>query len=275
MSVFPKTARHPEIDLQIEKWHELSDSINVENRSQLSDYSEFSGASRRVKKTEDLEFFYVAREVVGASAIRALAKSYESLDALVACEPKGINMSAMIQAYYASYFAARAFCMLMGFSPLDRDCSITADVFEEDALGRGRKFDVLRLHKYKRWGHSEVWNLTQRLIDTGKFPDDLRHLYDWLKGANLKNSPKLRNSFNYDDSRLAPIEDNSFVDFPDVVKLGIFDQASPVGLNHQFHVANNLIQICLFIIRKANLRDTLLRCVSKRRLKIEFSTPKH
>ena len=273
MSQFPKTARHPDIILQAVKWSALQNSINISDESQLSDISDLSIDARNVQVSGDSAYSSAAREIVGAGAVRALAKSYEALDALEKCAREGVNVSAMIQAYNASYFAARAFCMLIGFGPLNRDSSITVDVFFEASTGKSKRAEVaevLRLYKYGRWGHEEVWNLTRRLIDTSRVPEDLEHSHGWLKRAKLSESQKVRNSFSYDDSRLAPVDDCLYVDFPDVVKLSIFDGDAPSEFVHQFFVAKHLIQICSFILARAGFEKKLRKYVSQRRLRILF-----
>lgn len=164
MSKFPKSARHPDISSLIEKWGVVGDSINLADGYNLSEFPELAAMRGRVKAFHDLEYFRAAREVVGANAIRALAKGYEALDASSKCGKNGVMMGAIVHAYNASYFAARGICMLMGFAPLDRDSAITLDAFYAET-GKTRKVtrstDVLRLHRFQRWGHNEVWALTR------------------------------------------------------------------------------------------------------------------
>ena len=270
MSRFPKTARHPNLLDQADNWRSVRDSINVKDDSQLSEIPNLSIAARTVKKSAEFEYSKIVAEIIGANAIRALAKSYESLDALVQCDRKGVSTSAVVQAYNASFFSARAFCMFMGFGPLDRDSTITVDVFPETTEKKGKivSYQSIQLHKYKRWGHSEVWALARRLIHTVKVPSELMEVTSWLKKAKLENSPKLRNSFHYDDKRLAPIEHSEYIDFPDRIQFSIFDVDAPRELTHQFHVATNLAQVCDAVIGRAGIDHILSVCTSNRRIKL-------
>lgn len=273
MSKFPKSARHPSVLGQVDNWRALKQLINVEDESQLSDIPDVALAGKTDQQTHDMEYLRSAREIIGANSIKALAKSYEALDALAECEREGISMSAMIQGYNASFFAARGFCMLMGFAPLDRDSKVTLDAFSQESAGRGKGqsvFEVLRLHKYKRWGHTEVWELTDRLIRTVEVPEELAEIHKWLKSAKLSDSSKVRNSFQYDDRRLAPINDSAYADFPDVVGLSIFDKDAPSELTHQFLVAKHLLQICLMVLDKSGINHLLQKCVSERRVRVAF-----
>ena len=264
MSSFPKTARHPNILLQVAKWRTLSKSIDVEDYSRLSDIPDLAIDARRVKKSEVIDYLKMAGEIVGANAIRALAKGYESLDALSQCDQEGVSVSATLHAYNASFFAARAFCMLMGFGPLDRDSPITVDVFSEGETARDsvRIFDSMELHKFKRWGHDEVWKLTKRLIDTAKVPDHLSETRDWLRHARLEDSAKFRNSVQYDDRKLAPIDEPEYIDFPDRVKRSIFDERAPPVLSHQFFVSKKLTRMCDEVLARADMSHLLRKCAS-------------
>ena len=274
MSSFPKSARHPSLLLQAEHWRTFRRLIDVHDESQLSDIPDLAIAARNIRRLAEVEYFQSVREILAANAVRALAKAYETLDAFARCESAGISVSAMIQAYGASFFAARAFCMLMGFSPLDRESSITVDAFSEHPprrKGTAVLSEFLILHKYRRWGHEEVWKLTRRLVDTVQVPTDLQEAKQWLHRAKLLNSSKVRNSFHYDDRRLSPIENMDYVDFPDVVGTSIFGDDAPSALIHQFLVAKNLIQLCYAVLDKADIVDLLAECASQRRVQIVFN----
>lgn len=274
MSSFPKSARHPDVTQQIENWRSLKCAINFREDLYPSDFPNLAINSRQIHKTHDVVYFQGAREVVGANSIKALAKSYEALHALSKCGNKGINMSAMIQGYNASYFAARGFCMLMGFSPINRDSTITLDAFYEEVAGT-RKYrrmeKLLRLYKYSRWGHQGLWKLTERLINTVKVPEELKETKIWLRKAKLVESSKLRNSFQYDDSRLAPIENSKYVDFPDIAEEIFFHKFAPEVLKHQFLVTKYLMEICMMVIEQAEIGQLLSKYVSNRRFEFVFN----
>lgn len=275
MSKFPKSARHPDFLTQVENWILLGDSINVENDLKLSDLLPSDVANKDVETIRDIEYRQAAREIVGANAIRTLAKSYEALDALARCGNRNVNMAALLQCYNASFFAARGFCMLMGFSPLNRNSAITLDTCPRDLTKnckRGEVSDVLRLHKYTRWSHEAVWKLTRRLIDTISVPEALKDTKKWLREANLRKSAKFRNAFQYDDSQLAPICEVAYVDFPDVAEFSFFSKQAPADLIHQFLVTKNLMKICSQILHQASIQHLLFKCVSERRYSLRSVT---
>lgn len=268
MRQFLKSIRHPDIANLANRWRTLARVINISDESQLSDIPDLANAAHSVQKSKTCDYFPPAREVLGASAVRAIAKCYEALDALRQCEHHKVNVSGSMQAYSASFFAARGFCMLMGFGPLDRSSPITVDAFRDRLQSKSRSpvlHEEIGLYKFGRWGHNEVWSLASRLIRTAKIPDALKPARDWLTRAKLTNSSKVRNSFHYDDSKLAPFNDPSYVDFPDVAIKSIFDSNAPVDLSHQFFIAQNLLSICNEVLQQAQMTQLLQSCVSLRR----------
>lgn len=279
MSAFPKSARHPDVVQQIKYWDSLSQWINVEDDSELSDIPELAIAARHPGLFVDEHQFRVIREIVGAKALKAVAKSYEALDGMAHCNLNGVTLSAMVQAYNASFFAAKGFCMLMGFAPVDRDSRITIDAFGEQTVGKGRAIkstEAVQLYRFARWGHDEVWKLTMRLLDTVIVPDEMKPHKEWLRRANLVDSAKTRNAFQYNDSRLTPLEDPAYMDFPDRTNTDIFDEEAPTELNQQFFVTQRLIALCNIVMREAKLSGALLKCASKRRQELPSeSSPQH
>lgn len=269
MSQFPKTARHPNLSTQVENWRTIRHSVNVKDDSRLSDIPSLHTDASAVEKSMQLDYIQMVGEIICAQAIRALAKCYESLDALVTCDREGVSISAAIHAYNGSFFAAKSFCMLMGFGPFHRDSPITVDAFSESSY-RGselRIFDKMELHRYRRWGHDGVWKLTRRIIDTVRVPNHLEEARVWLRRASLKDSYKFRNAVNYDDRRLSPIEDSDHIDFPDRVSRSILATEAPDVLAHQFIVAKHLILMCNSVLDMAGLKHLLWSCASKRRIR--------
>lgn len=268
MSTFPKSARHPTIEGQIANWSVLSEHVDVKDESRLSDLPEFAAIERSVKSHIEIECSQQAVEIVGANAIRSIAKSYETLDSMCRCAVDGINLSAMTQGYIASLFAARGFCMLMGFSPLGRDSSVTLDAFPESSgagAGIDQFTDFVMLHKYKRWGHQEVWKLTARLINTIKVPENLVAAHEWLRMAKVDDSTKFRNAYLYDDVHVSPFVDDDVNDFPDLATTRIFDQLAPVECSHQVFVTLNLMHLSTAVMVQSDLIKSLPQLVSKRR----------
>ena len=270
MSKFPKSARHPNISSLVDKWSNAGASVNLTDESRLSEFPELARLVGNVRDVQDLDYFGAAREVVGANAIRALAKGYEALDASSKCGEGGVVMGAMVHAYNASYFAARAFCMLMGFAPLDRGSNITLDVFSEETVRTQktiRSIDVLRLHKFERWGHEEVWQLTRRLVDTMKVPTALEETKETLRTIRMDKSSRIRNAFQYDDSILSVPDIRTFADFPNRVELDVWEESVPHSVRHSFLIAKNLMSICSMVIEEGNMDHLLFLCIAKGRLK--------
>lgn len=268
MSKFPKSARHPNVSSLIEKWAVIGDSINLADESKLSEFPQLAVIGG-VKTPHDLEYFRAAREVVGANAIRALAKGYEALDASSKCGKNGVMMGAIVHAYNASYFAARSFCMLMGFAPLDRGSAITLDAFYEETR-RTRKVtrstDVLRLHKFKRWGHEEVWTLTRRLVDTMEVPAPLTRTKEMLRTAGIDRASRLRNAFKYDDSQLVVMEIRDIADFPDRIVSNVWEESVPNVVRNNFLIAKNLMDVCSLVVKEGEIDHHLFSCISKSRV---------
>ena len=194
---------------------------------------------------------------MGASAIRVLAKSFEALDAFDQCEKKHINVSAVVLSYTVSYLAARSFCMLMGFSPLDRDSTVTLDSFLEDTVvvrGQRSSTSLLRLHKYTRWTHAAVWNLAARLINTIQVPDELSENVRWLRTIDITKTSHMRNTILYHDGQLAPFEESEYVDHPDWADVGIRAAGAPSNVKQQFTVARSLLRMCQFVVEESDLQ---------------------
>ena len=269
MSRFPKSARHPDVSSLIGKWTLVGESINLSDESNLLEFSELAATAGGIKGVHDMEYFEPAREVVGANAIRALAKGYEALDASAKCGVCGVMMGAIVQAYNASYFAARAFCMLMGFAPLDRESSITLDAFSAEAR-RTRKItrstDILRLHRYRRWGHDEVWALTRRLVDTMEVPAVLEATKEELRTSRMDRASRIRNAFQYDDSKLSVTEIRHVADFPDRVVLDVWGESVPGEVRQNFSIARNLLEVCSFVAREGKMDHLLFLCISEGRV---------
>ena len=266
MSRFPQSARHPDVSSLIDKWSVIRDSINVTEDSTLSEFPNLAVSEGRVRGVTDIEYFGAAREVMGANAFRALAKCYEALDGSAKCGEKGVTVAALVQAYNASFFAARGFCMLMGFAPLNRSSVVTLDAFSEETTKARRTEDVLRLHRYKRWGHEEVWILTKRLVDTIKVPRELENTKDWLRKAKIQESSQLRNAFQYDDSTLGHSDIRSFVDFPGCNKCNLFATDVPIEMRKNYLITKSLMEICSHIVSEVRMENLLSTCVSNKRL---------
>ncbi len=115
MSFLANNARHPNIDELSSIWKGYREQINTIDLSALSDIPGLTLALKNIERSRRIEYLQSTREIVGANAIRALAKCYEALDAVKRCDDSGVSTMAMVASYNASFFAARSLCMLLGF----------------------------------------------------------------------------------------------------------------------------------------------------------------
>lgn len=267
MSKFPKSARHPDFQNVCRLWEEYGPQVNVTDESHLADLAELQVASGEAFGEETaIDYVAPAREIVCANAIRVVGKGFEALDGMSACGRKSINMAAVVQCYGAGFFFARAFCLLMGFAPVDRQSNVTVDVFRVGGTRRtGDILQGMKLHKYRRWGHDEVWSLTRRLIDTLRVPEALHEAKAQLRRGNLERMSRLRNSFNYDDARATPFEAR-YSDFPDAADVAVIGSDPPKELEDQLQVVGCLAELCSSVLERAGLIELLSEWASERRI---------
>lgn len=244
-----------------QQWGRLA-AVNVEDDSHLADLPDLQIACHRLSGTEQaIEYVAPAREIVCANAIKVMGKGFETLDAMAACGRERINVATVMQCYGAGLFFARAFCLLMGFAPMDRQSTLTVDVFRQE----GNQVKGMKLHRYERWGHEEVWGLTRRLVDTVKVPESLQETKKQLRRANIKDMPRMRNSFSYDDAKVSPIGE-IHSDFPDAGDQMVTGRNAPGEFNDQLLVVKCLAELCLDVIKQADLERHLRRLASARRV---------
>lgn len=267
MSKFPKSARHPDVENIAQLWRELAIHVNVEEESRLADLPDLQIACRSVLGGERaIEYIAPAREIVCGNAMNVVAKGFETLDAMDACSRERINISAVVLCYHAALFFARAFCLLMGFAPANRQSNITVDVFrQEQRQSKFNQVEGMKLHKYRRWQHKEVWELTRRLVDTLRVPECLRETKSVLRKTNLEEMSTIRNSFSYDDAILSPL-DSDFSDFPDVARRMISGKLRPKKFSETIEVVRCLSNLCDFVLEQADLNAALRKLASARRM---------
>ena len=268
MSRFPKSARHPDFQSVCRLWEEYGPQVNVTDESHLADLAELQVASAEMAgEVAAIAYVAPAREIVCANAIRVVGKGFEALDGMTACGRERINMAAVVQCYGAAFFFARAFCLLMGFAPVDRESKVTVDVFRFSGARRaGDVLEGMRLHRYRRWGHEEVWTLTRRLIDTLGVPEGLQDVAARLRRAELGRMSRLRNSFNYDDARATPFE-AQHSDFPDAANEPVVGSNRPEEFEDQLQVVGCLAELCRAVLERAGLNVLLGEWASARRIK--------
>jgi len=273
MSAFPKSARHPELKKQSELWGSISETISTDNDNKLSLLEPIQTATTSLKVQKTTKFIVIdnapiLRPIVGANAVRLLGKSYESFDAFLKCDHSGISASASVLAYQAAFFAARCFCLFMGFCPIDRESNHTIDVFYESLTTKKSSLeDFACLFVYKRWGHKELWELVGRLINTLKVDEGNKYFKEDLRKQDLLSLSKERNRFQYDDSVIFPFDSSDYCDFPDQVSARISSDQSPENIRRHLVIAIYFTKICMTIVNDANLNGALRNCTSDSRLK--------
>lgn len=274
MSRFPKSARHPDLVATAERWRELSFDVNVEDELRLADLPSLQVVCNELSKTEDsktedaVEYIAPARDIVCANALKALAKGFESVDAMAICARERVNSAALVQGYGAALFFARAFCLIMGFAPANRQSRVTVDVFGHVTTQGmvGSRVQGMRLHKYARWEHSEVWDLTRRLVATVRVPDDMLETRNELRRARLGRVSRIRNSFSYDDAITWPLGD-AHSDFPDTATEALSVENGDGEFTRQVVVMRCLATLCRDVVERAKLDGALHKLASRRRIK--------
>ena len=196
-----------------------------------------------------------------ANAIKVMGKGFETLDAMAACGRERINVATVVQCYGTGFFFARAFCLLMGFAPMDRQSKWTVDLFRQER----NRVKGMKIHRYKRWGHEEVWGLTRRLVDTVRVPESLRETKRLLHQVNGEGISRMRNSFSYDDAKASPIG-TIYSDFPDTADQMMTGRNAPDEFNEQLLVVRYLVELCHDVLKRADLERHLRRWASARRV---------
>jgi hypothetical protein len=92
---------------------------------------------------------------------------------------------------------------LLGFASLGRSTSLYLDTFYETERKVGRDkvkvYETCRIHKLEgRLTHDVLWALTERLIETTTFNDDLRQVQTQLRILDWEKYTGFRNSILYD-----------------------------------------------------------------------------
>jgi len=254
-------ARHPKLSDILENWERSRNEVSLDEFSKLSDIPLIQSVISNFSKNKDLQFLkfdYIplSRNIVAAQALRSVAKALEAFDAATFCNDKAITSSAMLLSYNSTYFAAKSFCYLCGFSPIDRDSALTLDVFIESS-----QENTNFAYKYGRWGHSEVWKLTKRLVET--FKRDFEKERSFMRKARLTSTPKLRNAYSYNDNLVSMFENLEFLNYPDFSQ-----KKSPVEFTKNLNISKALLSISISIIDEAGMSELLKTQASPRRLKL-------
>ena len=145
------------------------------------------------------------REAIFREAI-ILARKFSHCRSLVRiAASEGRSTWASVTAYEACFYGAKALCYLLGFASIGRSSSYLLDAFFEVIVKQRKglieeRYDM-KLHKLpERMTHAVLWGLTERLINTITFGNELSELKSQLRKIDWDNFSKFRNSIMYDGS---------------------------------------------------------------------------
>lgn len=268
-----KKLRHPCVGDAAAFWKSISSSLNFADKSNIVDvpglpsFKDFKATDAR----KEVAATALIREIAAMSAIRCFGKSLEAIDALNTCSDVGLSASSIVLSYNASYFSAKAFCLLLGFAPLGPDSKVLVDLFaEEENPNKKSKVpeDMIAFYSYSRWGHAEVWELAQRLIATVKKDPKIDHLIDGLKSAKIEDASKIRNKYTYNDALIYPIYNDELADFPDNVDPANLANGKFTGSIKCVGITEHFIEICKFVLQDSSLDEQLPNVACERRLQL-------
>jgi len=119
------------------------------------------------------------------------------------CADMGRHTWASMAAYEACFFAARAYCYLLGFASLGRDSDLYVDAFAKTEHKQGkqriRRMDSVRLHRLgERLTHQVLWGLFSRLLDTCTFVGEASDIRRTLRSTDWGRFSRYRNRLLYD-----------------------------------------------------------------------------
>jgi len=240
-------ARHPKLSDILENWERSRNEVSLDEFSKLSDIPLIQSVISNFSKNKDLQFLkfdYIplSRNIVAAQALRSVAKALEAFDAATFCNDKAITSSAMLLSYNSTYFAAKSFCYLCGFSPIDRDSALTLDVFIESS-----QENTNFAYKYG--------------VET--FKRDFEKERSFMRKARLTSTPKLRNAYSYNDNLVSMFENLEFLNYPDFSQ-----KKSPVEFTKNLNISKALLSISISIMDEAGMSELLKTQASPRRLKL-------
>lgn len=143
------------------------------------------------------------REAVFREAVLLTRKFIYCGTLLPTLSKVGRNTWTAVAAYEASFYGAKALCYLLGFASLGRNSNLYLDAFFETKRKEGKikvsVYETCRVHKFdSRLTHEVLWALTERVIDTTTFPENLREIHEQLRILNWEKFTNVRNNIIYD-----------------------------------------------------------------------------
>lgn len=145
------------------------------------------------------------REAVFRESVILVRKLVHCLCVMKILVAMGRSSWTAVAGYEACFYGAKAFCYILGFANLGRDSKFYVDVFSSTEVRRNKKkvevFETFRVHKLdERMGHSTVWAMFSRLLETTDFQGALADTKRELRQHDWDRFPAFRNRLMYDGS---------------------------------------------------------------------------
>lgn len=151
----------------------------------------------------ELEYITGARESVFREAIVLSRKFTYCRTVSLEAATGGFPTWAIVAAYDACFYGAKAFCYLLGIASLDRNSKLFLDLFAARPYKSGKirrqVYDVLVAHRLdERLTHNVLWGIMARLCRTLDLPQNAGSLSKDLRSIKFEQIASLRNSLIYD-----------------------------------------------------------------------------
>lgn len=151
----------------------------------------------------EIDYVSGTREAIFREAIILSRKFAYCAALLTPLSDIGKSAWTTVVAYEAAFYGAKAFCYFLGFASIGRSSNHYVDAFYETIRTVKKKklvtHDTLMIHKLDdRLTHRVLWGLTERLINTTSFPENLQSIQTDLKIVDWGEFMSFRNSMLYD-----------------------------------------------------------------------------
>lgn len=242
-----------------EEWLSYVPAIDFELRYpeptlwQLADFPNFFGS---LVDGNVLEHVEGVRESIFREMLILTRKFNHAHSMVNMAAAEGRATWASINAYETCFYGAKAFCYLLGFANLGRDSSYYLDAFFEVKLKRRKglveqRFDM-KIHRLpERFTHAMLWGLTERLIETTAFENELAQLRLGLRKIDWKDFSKFRNYLMYDGAYWTKLDSYEECDLINAVSdIGIYRAATGAGVPSSLPFAEEYFSV-LHLLRSA------------------------
>lgn len=258
--------RHPRLESTATVWKSIRRFIDLNDDTQILDYPNPPTKEQVASYGLTLEqpAIGAVRALVLNSGLRAFAKSLEANEGALLCAARGASASGLLLQYDAAYLAARAFCLLLGFAPVNRESTVTVDVLRSfQGKVADPTEDNFSFFIYGRWGHSNIWELTSRLIRTLNRREDIEANLRFLRSDKLEDVSNQRNQQIYGTGRLYAGDFAEEADFPDL--LCSEAPVQRVMSRRYYEIFRNISAISRTLIKGADLGGVCASIASEKR----------